>query len=162
MRMIRMSVLALVLSLAACVAPKLEGDSQSVRIEPPAAGMSVIYLIRSSRDWGTNPSLVFIDDRLVGTTQAGVYYRIEVPPGRHRLSGYAFDQGNITLDTQANVVYFIEHKVQGLYNRSQILISSRFEPIDDPRARELIANIHIQPGPEPAGTVTVLAPIPSH
>jgi hypothetical protein len=123
--------------------------------------MSVIYLMRSTRDWGTNATWVFIDDRLVGTTAAGVYYRIEVPPGRHRLSGYAFDQGNITLDTQANGVYYIEHHVLGLYNRSQIFSSSEFEPVNDARAREVIANIHTRRGPERAATVTVLPLIPT-
>lgn len=156
MLMTRMAILAVVLSLAACAAPKLEGDPQSVRVEPPAAGMSVIYLIRSAKDWGTNATWVFIDDRLVGTTAAGVYYRIEVRPGRHRLSGYAFDQGNLTVDTQAGGVYFVEQHVLGWYNRAQVFSSSQFEPVDDARAREVIANIHTRPGPDRAGTVTVL------
>ena len=126
--MTRIPILAVVLSLAACALPKLEGNPETVHFEPPAAGMSVIYLMRSAKDWGTNATWVFIDDRLVGTTAAGVYYRIEVPPGRHRLSGYAYDQGNITLNTQANGVYFIEHHVLGMYSRSQIFSSSQFEP----------------------------------
>ena len=90
-------------------------------------------------------------------------------PGRHRLSGYAFDQGNITLDTQANGVYFVEQHVQGMYNRAQVMHSSNFEVVDEARAREVIANIHTRPGPDrtgtvtvvPTGTVTVSPPIPT-
>jgi hypothetical protein len=86
---------------------------------------------------------------------AGVYYRIELPPGRHRFAGYAFDQGNITVDTQADKVYFVEQHVQGMYNRAQVMYSSEFLTISDARARELIANIHTMPGHEAAGSVTV-------
>lgn len=153
--------IVLLLSLAACAQPKLEGDPQSVRIEAPPSGMSVIYLVRSSRDWGSNPTVVFIDDRWLGTTAAGVYYRMEVPPGRHTLSGYAFDQGTITLDTKAGGVYFVEQHVQGATQRAQVFSSSQYQFINDARARELIANIDIQPGPLPAGSVTVLPMLPS-
>jgi hypothetical protein len=154
-------MLAVLLALVACAQPKLEGDPQSVSLAAAPAGMSVIYLVRSTRDWSTNASVVFIDERWLGTTGAGVYYRIEVPPGRHRLSGYAFDQGSITLDTQPNGVYFVEQHVQGMFNRAQVMHSSEFAIIDDARARELIANIHIMPGPEPAASVTVLPIVPA-
>jgi hypothetical protein len=157
----RISVVAVMLSLAACAAPKLDGDPQTVRIETPPPGMSVIYLLRSARDWSTNASLVHMDESRVGTTGAGVYYRMEVPPGRHRLAGYAFDQGNITVDTQANGVYFVEQHVQGMYNRAQVMHSSNFEVVDEARAREVIANIHTLPGRQPIGSVTVLPLIPS-
>jgi hypothetical protein len=156
----KIMVVAVLVTLAACSQPKLAGNPESVRIEAPPPGMSVIYLVRSTMDWSTNASLVLMDGRMVGTTAAGVYYRIEVPPGRHRFAGYAFDQGNITLDTHADKAYFVEQHVQGMFNRAQVMHSSEFLTISDARARELIANIHTMPGREPAGTVTVLPLIP--
>lgn len=154
------AVFLVLISLAACTPPKLGGDPQSVRIEPPPAGMAVIYLVRSVRDWSTNASVVFIDDRWLGTTGAGIYYRMEVPPGRHRLSGYAFDQGNITIDAKAGGVYFVEQHVQGMYNRAQVMHSSEFMTITDERAREVIANIHTMPDRMREGSVSVLPLIP--
>jgi hypothetical protein len=77
------------------------------------------------------------------------------------LTGYAFDQGNITVDTQANGVYFVEQHVQGMYNRAQVMHSSEFATINEARARELIANIDAMPGPEPVGSVIVLPMSPS-
>jgi hypothetical protein len=147
-------------SLSACTAPKLGGNPESVRIAPPPPGKAVIYLVRSVRDWSTNASLVFHGDQWLGTTAAGVYYRMEVEPGRHRLSGYAFDQGNITIDAKAGEVYFVEHHVMGMYNRAQVMHSSEFRMVTDERAREVIANIHTMPDRLPEGSVTVLPAIP--
>jgi hypothetical protein len=130
-------VFAVLLSLAAC-APMPVADSRNVRIES-TPGMSVIYLVRSERDMSFVGMPVFIDERLVGPTYAGSYYRIELPAGRHRFSGYAHDAGTVTLDTQANGVYFVEHRVRGIYSRQPALDSS-YRIVDEARARTVMAD----------------------
>lgn len=132
-----MGALVVLLSLDAC-APMPAADPQSVRIEN-APGMSVIYLVRSKKDWGETPVPVYIDDRWLGATHAGTYYRIEVPAGRHRITGFAIDNGTITLDTQANGVYFVEQNARAFYSR-QLMGSSSYRMVDDTRARTVIAD----------------------
>jgi hypothetical protein len=130
-------VFAVLLSLAAC-APMPVAEPQNVRIES-APGMSVIYLVRSKIDWGATPVMVYLDERWIGATHAGTYYRIEVPAGRHRITGYALDNGTITLDTEANRVYFVEQNTRSFYSR-QIMGNSSYMIVDEARASTVMAD----------------------
>ena len=112
-------------------------DAQAVRIEN-TPGVAVIYLVRTNPDLSYVPATVTLDDRLVGTTYAGTHYRLEVPAGRHRLSGYGRDNGGITLDVQADRVYFVHQTVAGTW-RSPSSLSSFFRLVDEQRGRALIA-----------------------
>src|SRR5688572_13295366 len=86
---------------------------QAVRIEG-TPGMAVIYIVRPDPDLSVVAAPIALDDRLLGTTYPGTYFRVEVPAGRHRLSGYGVDSGNITLDVQAGQVYFVQQHVAGI------------------------------------------------
>ena len=132
-------VLVLIAALAGCAVTHTPttADMQAVRIEG-TPGMSVIYLVRGNPDWSYVPSQVYIGDRLLGTTHAGTYYRIEVPAGRHRFAGFGVDGGTITLDTQANGVYFVQQRVAGTW-RSPTSYTSSYTIIDEARARAAMA-----------------------
>ena len=130
-------VFVLIAALAGCAPMQPAGNPQSVRIEG-TPGMSVIYLVRSNPDLSDLQPQVYIDDRLVGTSFAGTYYRIEVPAGRHRFSGFGVDGGTLTLTTQANGVYFVQHRVAGSTLTWQSP-SSSYQIIDEARARAVMA-----------------------
>jgi hypothetical protein len=127
-------VMGLVAALAGCASmgPSAQ-ETQAVRIEG-TPGMAVIYVIRTNPDLSYVPAQIAIDDRLLGTTHAGTYYRIEVPAGRHRITGYGVDGGNITIDAQADRVYFVHQTVAGNW-RSPTSLSSFYRLIDESRAR---------------------------
>src|SRR5436853_196011 len=115
-------VFAVLLCLAAC-APIPVADPQNVRIDG-TAGMSVIYLVRSVPDHSYVGASVYLDDQWIGATRPGTFFRLEVPAGRHRFTGDGIDQGTITLDTQADRVYFVEMRAYGIgrdfpYSNSQ-------------------------------------------
>lgn len=111
-------------------------EAQAVKIEG-TPGMGVIYLFRPRPDLSYLPASVVLDDQVIGSTHAGTYYRLEVPAGRHRLRGYAQDTGAITVDVQADRVYFIRHSVSGSWRATNPY--SFFEMMDEARARAAMA-----------------------
>src|SRR4051794_19062425 len=76
-------------------------------------GKAVIYVVRSRPDLSYLAAPITLDDRMLGATYAGTYMRLEVEPGRHRLAGAFQDNGAMTLDVQADRIYFVQHKVAG-------------------------------------------------
>jgi hypothetical protein len=133
--MYMLSVLAL-LSGCAQVGPG-PGATQAVQIEK-TAGMAVVYLVRTRPDISYLTAPIVVDDKYVGPTYAGTYMRLELTPGRHVISGYAQDNGAITLNVQADRVYFVQHSVSGSWRATSP--HSFFSMMDESRARTAIAN----------------------
>src|SRR4051794_20819880 len=79
--------------------------SEAVRIEN-TPGMAVVYLVRTRPDLSYLTAPIVVDEKFVGPTYAGTYIRLELAPGQHVISGYAQDNGAITLNVQADRVYF--------------------------------------------------------
>ena len=120
---------------AACALPP-QPDPASVRIEG-TPGSAVIYVVRSRPDLGPIPAQVTVNEQVIGTTYPGVYYRVEVPPGRARLAGTGVDNGAITLQTQAGGIYFVQQRVAGTWREPSP--HSFFSVIDERSARVVMA-----------------------
>ena len=121
--------------VAACALPG-QPEPQSVRIEG-APGAAVIYVVRSNPDIGPLPAQLVLNDRPVGAIYPGTYLRLEVPAGRHRLTGYGHDNGAITLETQVGRIYFVQQRVGGDWRANSP--HSFFSVIDEARARAAMA-----------------------
>ncbi len=130
-------IVAVVVLLAACTsmstAPQLDAMP---RIEG-APGKSVIYVVRTRPDVSQLTATLSLDDRLIGSTHQGTYMRLEVAPGRHRIAGYGQDNGAITLDVQADRIYFVRHTVSGSWRATNP--HSFFRVIDEAQARAAMA-----------------------
>lgn len=129
-------ILALVVSLAACapLAPTSTATPVSIEGTP---GMAVIYIVRTNPDLSYLTAPVVIAGRMVGATYAGSYIRVEVPAGRHLISGYASDNGSMTVDAQADRIYFVQHTVSGSWRATNPM--SFFRMIDEARGRAAMA-----------------------
>jgi len=124
-----------------------QADTQSVRIEGTAgravvyiegtAGRAVVYIVRTYPDLSYLTAPVVADDRMAGATHAGTYIRVELAPGRRVISGYAQDNGAITLDVQADRIYFVRQTVSGSWRATNP--HSFFSIIDEARARAAMA-----------------------
>jgi hypothetical protein len=112
-----------------------QAERQAVRIES-SPGVAVVYLIRSNPDVSYLTAPVVVNDRMVGATYAGTYMRLEVPAGRVHMSGYAGDNGSLTMDVQADRVYFVQHTVSGSWRVTNP--HSFFRVIDEARARSVL------------------------
>jgi hypothetical protein len=107
-------------------------EREAVRIEG-TPGAAVIYLVRTNPDVSYLTAPIVVNDRMAGATHAGTYMRLEVPAGRATISGYAGDNGAISLDVQAGRVYFVQHTVAGSWRVTNP--HSFFRVIDEARAR---------------------------
>lgn len=109
--MYRLFLLLFALALAACAPlPPSPQDIEAKRFEA-VPDQSVIYIVRPWPDASSQAATLWLDDRVMGSTYPGTYFRWVVPPGRHRIAGYAQDSGNITLDTAPGRVYFVYQTV---------------------------------------------------
>jgi hypothetical protein len=68
---------------------------------------AAIYIYRSTLDVPTDESVLYVDQRVVGATLPGGFFRVDVRPGKRRLHGFGFDQGNLDLDVSAGELYFV-------------------------------------------------------
>jgi len=120
--------LLLLLALGGCITPlpPTPQDLQAKKFEV-VPGQSVIYLFRQpaiNREAAT----LWLDDRVMGSTYSGTYFRWVVPPGRHRIAGYAGDSGSITIDTAPGRIYFVE---QVYSNGFMLTRQSYFRLVDE-------------------------------
>jgi len=88
----------MLIALAACA--QLPPSPQEIEAKrfARAPGEAVIYLVRDVPDLTDIGAAVMLDDRLMGSTYPGTFFRWVVPPGRHEIRGYAGDGGYYALD----------------------------------------------------------------
>jgi hypothetical protein len=136
MTKIWLSLIAILALVAGCtsIGPQAGGPVPQVA---GTQGKAVIYLVRTKPDISYLPATLTLNGEIVGSTHAGTYMRLELAPGRHRLSGYGHDIGAITLDVQADRVYFVQHSVSGSARAPSP--HSFFTVINEARARAAMA-----------------------
>ncbi len=120
------------LALSACAPlPPHPMEAQAKRFES-LPDKSVIYLVRSHPDFRDLPAPLVLDDAGGVTTYPGTFFRWEVPPGRHRIAGFAGDSGQIVLDTRAGGVYYVRQLVAGWRSPN-----STFQLVTEPTGRAI-------------------------
>jgi hypothetical protein len=118
---------AAVLVLAGCggLAPDYQ-DSEAKEFRPlPDKG--VIYLVRGEPLYSDRPVPVWLGNHIRITTYPDTFFRWEVPPGTHRISGHDMDFGNITVAAEPGRVYFV---MQQLSYRHDISYFIMIEDVD--------------------------------
>ena len=125
-------LLILALAIAACAPlPPSPQDLEAKRFEA-VSGKAVIYVVRHYPDISREVATLMLDDRMMGSTYPGTYFRWVVEPGRHVIRGYAADAGGITLDVQPGRIYFIAQSVSEFFNG---FAQSFFRVIPEPYGR---------------------------
>lgn len=97
---------------------------------------SVIYVVRTPID-STESSGLILDERVQFTTFPGSFYRWEVPPGPHRIAGFASAGESVSLTTAPGGIYFLEHTVKG--NRRDGVQLTSLRQVGAPEGRALVA-----------------------
>lgn len=124
----------LLTALAGCTPmPLTPADVEARKIEA-VPDKAVIYLVRDNPDHNGVPATLLLGDRHMITTYPGTYYRWEVEPGRHTISGFAADHGSISLDVEAGRIYFVQQ-----WTRPWISYAvSYFYKLPESRGREIV------------------------
>jgi len=126
-------LIALTLALAGCQQlPLTPEDLQAKKFES-VPDKAVIYLVRDDPDFSTIQSQISLGDKLLMKTNPGTYYRWEVPPGTHRITGSGEDSGTIDVQAERGRIYFVQQRVQGLRQAS-----SRFYLVSEQAGRAAI------------------------
>jgi hypothetical protein len=133
--MVRVWLTALVLALAlpGCQQLPLTPEDLQARKFEPVPDKAVIYLVRSSPDFSSVQAQIRVGDKLLLRTYPGTYYRWEVPPGRHTITGYAEDIGTITLEAERGRIYFVQQRVTRM-----VVTNSSFELVSEAAGRDLV------------------------
>lgn len=129
---------AIALAVLAGCAPMTTTPQYATPVVQGTPGKAVVYLVRTRPDLSYLTASVQLNDQMIGATYAGTYFRLELPAGRHRLSGYGSDNGSLTFDVQADRVYFVQHTVSGSWRA--VNPHSFFRVIDEARGRAALAN----------------------
>jgi hypothetical protein len=128
-------LIILTVVLAGCASlPPTPQDIEAKRFEP-APGKAVIYVVREYPDISRDVATLMLDDRMMGSTYPGTYFRWVVDPGRHEIRGYAGDAGKITLDVGPDRIYFIQQSVSVFFFG---FAQSFFRPVPEAYGREAV------------------------
>lgn len=70
-----------------------------------APATAAVYIYRN--DTSEEDSVLWIDNRLIGSTLRRTFFKVNLAPGRHVLTGLAADNGRMVLETRPGEVYFV-------------------------------------------------------
>ncbi|OGA24972.1 MAG: hypothetical protein A3I02_14590 [Betaproteobacteria bacterium RIFCSPLOWO2_02_FULL_67_26] len=127
-------LLFLTVLLAGCVQlPPSPQDLQAKKFEA-VPDKAVIYLVRDYPDHSERAATIWLGDATMITTYAGTYYRWEVAPGAHRITGYGADTGSITLRAEPGRLYFVQQRIAPLGRFAQ----SYFQVVSEPQGRTAV------------------------
>ncbi|HSB49612.1 MAG TPA: DUF2846 domain-containing protein [Burkholderiales bacterium] len=91
--------------------PERDADAKRFDSRHDAA---TIYVYRD--EFATSPSddtVLYVDDRLIGSTLPKTFFRFDVRAGTRLLHGYGYDQGTLKIDARDGEIYFISLKTTG-------------------------------------------------
>ena len=106
--------------LSGCATVPMAPSSQDQAMKafnPPAKGMSGLYIFRDSSLGGALLKSIYIDGKFLGESGPNVYFYTEVKPGEHTLSTESeFSENHLKLATEAGKQYFIRQYIKmGLF-----------------------------------------------
>lgn len=105
----RAFVLLLIACVGGCASTPQASRERDVEAKQfmthPATG--AIYVYRSQLDRLDVESILYVDQRLIGSTLPGGYYRVDAQPGKRVLHGMGHDQGSLVIDVRPGGIYFV-------------------------------------------------------
>ena len=113
----RSSVAVIALVAAACASTPQAPHKQDAEAKRFLADrrLATVYVYRADfgRDSIDDPieSVLYADERLIGSTLPGTYFVVRLPTGMHTLSGIADDQGRLEIDVLPGQIYFVSLSV---------------------------------------------------
>ena len=109
---------AAVLALGGCTSVPQASDERDAEAKhfvthPNAATLYVYRPDFPSGDSEWTDSVLWVNNRLIGSTLPRTFFRLDLRQGRHVLRGDGPDLGHLTLDTGTGEIYFVRLNVIG-------------------------------------------------
>lgn len=140
----------LLIALGGCASvpealPARDAEAKQFEASPGSAALYVFRNDSVGNAWRED-SVLYVNDRLVGATLPGTFFRIDLLPGNHVLYGVGHDQGSFRVRTAPGEAQFVALNV--------VNGSSRFARVAPEAARREIARCCVlmenwQPGQRP-------------
>lgn len=116
---------AAVLTLGGCASTpqaSFERDTEAKQfITHP--GTAAVYVYRDDFPSSDSAdSVLYADNRLIGATLPGTYFRLDVRPGVRLLQGMGYDQGRLKVETRSGELHFVSLNV--IVGRSHFTVVS--------------------------------------
>jgi hypothetical protein len=105
------ALLAVVAALAGCAGLAPGSQDSEAKEFRPLLDKGVIYLVRGEPAYSDRPVPVWLGSMTMLITHPDTYFRWEVAPGTHRISGHDTDFGTIVVAAEAGKVYFVEQQL---------------------------------------------------
>ena len=135
----RVLIPALLLAGCAQLPPTAE-DIQAKKFET-VPDKAVIYIARQRLD-SNEGATIMLDNRMTITTFRGTYYRWEVAPGTHRISGFGNGTELVTLNAAPGKIYFVQHTVLS-DPEDKVVILTRLREVSDDTGRTLVSRAEL-------------------
>lgn len=109
-------LVALLLALGGCAStpqatPQRDAEAKRFATHPGFAG---IYVFRPDfKADMMEDTVLHVDDRLIGQTLPGTFFRVDVQPGVHVVRSSAAGASQIKVEARADELYFVELNVSG-------------------------------------------------
>ncbi len=109
-------LVVLLLALGGCAStpqatPRSDAEAKQFMTHPGFAG---IYVFRPDfKADMMEDTVLYVDDRLIGQTLPGTFFRVDVQPGAHVVRSSASGASQIMVDARADELYFVELNVSG-------------------------------------------------
>ena len=107
----------LIIALGGCAsvpeaAPARDAEARQFETRPGAAAL---YVFRNDFPSTSmlEDSVLYVDNRLIGATLPGTFFRIDLLPGTHELHGYGYDRGSLKVRARDGEVRFVALNVIG-------------------------------------------------
>ncbi|MEQ1775377.1 MAG: hypothetical protein ABL891_16500 [Burkholderiales bacterium] len=68
---------------------------------------STLYVYRPDFGNYDGDTVLWIDGRLIGATLPKTFFRVNLEPGKHTLTGMGYDNGRLTIETRPGALYFV-------------------------------------------------------
>jgi hypothetical protein len=109
----RKAVALIALAVAACASTpqaSRERDAEAKEFRPDPRSAAV-YVYRLGINTGSD-SVLYVDQKLIGSTLPGGFFVVRLRSGVHTLHGIANDQGRLMLEVKAGQLYFVRLTVR--------------------------------------------------
>ena len=107
----------LIFALGGCAsvpeaAPARDAEAKQFETRPGAAAL---YVFRNDfpSTATVEDSVLYVDNRLIGATLPGTFFRIDLLPGTHELHGYGYDRGSLKIRARDGEAHFVALNVIG-------------------------------------------------
>jgi len=117
-------LVVLLLALGGCAStpqatPQRDAEAKQFITHPGFAG---IYVFRPDfRGAEMDDSTLYVDNRMIGATLPGTFFRIDVQPGPRVVSSSATGSTRLKVDTRADELYFVQLNVAGGNSRLMLV-----------------------------------------